>query len=596
MLDIAPSQQAATWLGAFGRALEAGDIEAATNLFVADCYWRDLLTFTWNIKTMEGQAAVREMLKATLPAAKPSHWRLSGEASVDDGIIEAWFSFETVVARAEGILRLKDGRCRTLFTAMGELKGFEEQKGPDRPLGIRHKADPERETWAESRAREARELGLHEQPYCLVIGGGQGGIMLGARLRQLGVPSLIIEKNARAGDSWRNRYRSLVLHDPVWYDHLPYIPFPENWPVFTPKDKMGDWLEMYARVMELNYWVATKCISAAYDEAEKVWTVVVDRVGQRLTLKPKHIVFATGAYGPPRQIALPGADAFKGELLHSSQYSTGEKFRGKRVAVIGAASSGHDVSVDLWEAGAKVTMVQRSPTTVVKSDTLMEVGFEIFSEKALARGITTDKADMIVASTPFALVPKGQRALYDVIRERDADFYKRLSDSGFAIDFGEDETGLLMKAYRTGSGYYIDVGACELILNGEIAVKSGVGIKSLTPSGILFEDGSELAVDAIVSCTGYQSMNETVAAIVSREVADKVGPCWGLGSGVKGDPGPWQGELRNMWKPTAQEALWFHGGNLALSRFYSKFVALQLKARMEGIATSVYGEPSNAQR
>ncbi|TGQ16114.1 MULTISPECIES: NAD(P)/FAD-dependent oxidoreductase [unclassified Mesorhizobium] len=596
MLDIAPSQQAATWLGSFGRALEAGDIEAATNLFVEDCYWRDLLTFTWNIKTMEGQAAIREMLKATLSLAQPSHWRLTGEASTDEGTIEAWFSFETVVARGEGILRLKDGRCRTLFTAMSELKGFEERKGPARPLGIRHKADPERETWAEARAREARDLGLHEQPYCLVIGGGQGGIMLGARLRQLGVPTLIIEKNARAGDSWRNRYRSLVLHDPVWYDHLPYIPFPENWPVFTPKDKMGDWLEMYTRVMELNYWVATKCISAAYDEAEKVWTVVVDRVGQRITLKPKHIVFATGAYGPPRQIDLPGADNFKGELLHSSQYSTGEKFRGKRVAVIGAASSGHDVSVDLWEAGARVTMVQRSPTTVVKSDTLMEVGFEIFSEKALARGITTDKADMIVASTPFALVPKGQRALYDVIRARDADFYRRLSDSGFAIDFGEDETGLLMKAYRTGSGFYIDVGACELILNGEIKVKSGVGIKSLTPSGILFEDGSELEVDAIVCCTGYQSMNETVAAIVSREVADKVGPCWGLGSGVKGDPGPWQGELRNMWKPTAQEALWFHGGNLALSRFYSKYVALQLKARMEGIATPVYGEPSNARR
>ncbi|RVD60461.1 NAD(P)/FAD-dependent oxidoreductase [Mesorhizobium sp. M2D.F.Ca.ET.185.01.1.1] len=596
MLDIAPSQQAATWLGAFGRALEAGDIEAATGLFAEDCYWRDLLTFTWNIKTMEGQGAIRETLRATLSTAQPSQWRLSGEPSVDDGIIEAWFSFETAVARGEGILRLRDGRCRTLFTAMSELKGFEERKGPARPLGIRHKADPKRETWAEARAREARDLGVHEQPYCLVIGGGQGGIMLGARLRQLGVPTLVIEKNARPGDSWRNRYRSLVLHDPVWYDHLPYVPFPENWPVFTPKDKMGDWLEMYTRVMELNYWVATKCISAAYDEVQKVWTVVVDRVGQRITLKPKHIVFATGAYGPPRQIELPGADSFKGELLHSSQYSTGEKFRGKRVAVIGAASSGHDVSVDLWEAGAKVTMVQRSPTTVVKSDTLMEVGFEIFSEKALARGITTDKADMIVASTPFALVPKAQRALYDVIRARDADFYRRLSDSGFAIDFGEDETGLLMKAYRTGSGFYIDVGACELILNGEVKVKSGVGITSLTPNGILFEDGSELKVDAIVCCTGFQSMNETVAGIVSREVADKVGPCWGLGSGVKGDPGPWQGELRNMWKPTAQEALWFHGGNLALSRFYSKYVALQLKARMEGIATPVYGEPSNARR
>lgn len=596
MLDTAPSKQAAAWLEAFGRALEAADAEAALRLFSQDCYWRDLLTFTWNIRTMEGQPAIRAMLEATLAGVKPGGWRLSGEATSDEGTVEAWFTFETDTARGEGCLRLRDGKCRTLFTAMRDLKGFEERKGPMRPLGVRHKADPDRETWSEARAREARDLGVREQPYCLVIGGGQGGIMLGARLRQLGVPALVIEKNARPGDSWRNRYRSLVLHDPVWYDHLPYIPFPENWPVFTPKDKMGDWLEMYTRVMELNYWVSTRCVSATYDEAEQLWTVVVDRVGQRITLKPRHIVFATGAYGPPRRIDLPGAESFKGELLHSSQYSNGEKFRDRKVAVIGAASSGHDVSVDLWEAGARVTMVQRSPTTVVKSDTLMEVGFEIFSENALARGVTTDKADMIVASTPFALVPKGQKALYDVIRERDADFYRRLAASGFAIDFGDDETGLLMKAYRTGSGYYIDVGASELIIGGEIAVKSGVAIEALTPKGILFEDGSELEVDAIIACTGYQSMNETVAAIVSREVADKVGPCWGLGSGVKGDPGPWQGELRNMWKPTAQQGLWFHGGNLALSRFYSKFVALQIKARMEGIATPVYGEPSNSRR
>ncbi|MBZ9939962.1 NAD(P)/FAD-dependent oxidoreductase [Mesorhizobium sp. BR1-1-13] len=596
MLEIAPTKQAAAWLASLAQALDAGDVPAATNLFVDDCYWRDLLTFTWNVTTMEGREAIADMLQATLTTTRPARWQLTGEATSDEGIIEGWFTFETAVASGQGIMRLRDGRCRTLFTAMTDLKGFEERKGAARPLGVRHKADPERETWSEARARETRELGASEQPYCLVIGGGQGGIMLGARLRQLGVPSIVIEKNARPGDSWRKRYRTLVLHDPVWYDHLPYIPFPDNWPVFTPKDKMGDWLEMYTRVMELNYWVATRCVSASYDEVEKVWTVVVDRVGQHITLKPKHIVFATGAYGPARPIDLPGADQFKGEILHSSQYSSGEKFRGKKVAVIGAASSGHDVCVDLWESGAEVTMIQRSPTTVVKSDTLMEVGFEIFSENALARGITTERADMIVASTPFALVPKGQRALYDVIRARDAAFYERLAAAGFALDFGDDETGLLMKAYRTGSGYYIDVGASDLIIDGKIGIRSGVAIKSLTPGGILFEDGSELEADAIIACTGYQSMNETVAQIVSREVADKVGPCWGLGSGVKGDPGPWQGELRNMWKPTAQEALWFHGGNLALSRFYSKYVALQIKARMERIATPVYGAVSNAQR
>jgi putative flavoprotein involved in K+ transport len=458
-------------------------------------------------------------------------------------------------------------------------------------MGVRHGADRNRETWAEKRARDAASLGVTEQPYCLIIGGGQGGIMLGARLKQLGVPAIIVEKNAKPGDSWRNRYRSLVLHDPVWYDHLPYLPFPENWPVFTPKDKMGDWLEMYVKVMELAYWGGTEAISASYDTTAKRWTVDLMRDGKPVTLHPAQLVFATGAYGPPKTLNLPGAATFAGELIHSSQYSEGSKYKGRNVVVIGAASSAHDVAVDLWEAGANVTMVQRSATTVVRSETLMELAFDTYSEKAVADGIDVDKADMIAMATPFALQPPAQRALYDRIRARDADFYKRLAATGFLLDFGPDETGLMMKAYRTGSGYYVDVGASQLIIDGEIKVKSGVEIERLTPTGIRFADGTEVAADAVIQSTGFQSMHEVIAKVVSREVGDAIGTCWGLGSGTKNDPGPWHGELRNMYKPTAQEALWIQGGNLALSRFFSKFVALQIKARMEGIPTPVYGAP-----
>ena len=254
------------------------------------------------------------------------------------------------------------------------------------------------------------------------------------------------------------------------------------------------------------------------------------------------------------------------------------------MAVIGAASSAHDVAVDLWEAGADVTMVQRSPTTVVRSETLMELAFDIYSEDAVERGIDVDKADMIAAATPFALQPPLQKALYDRIRARDAEFYGKLAATGFLLDFGPDETGLMMKAYRTGSGYYVDVGCSQLIIDGDIKVKSGVEIEALTPSGIRFTDGTEIAADAIIQSTGFQSMHEVVASIVSREAADAIGTCWGLGSGTRHDPGPWHGELRNMYKPVAHENLWFQGGNLALQRFFSKFVALQIKARMEGIA------------
>lgn len=588
-----PTRQAEAWLTQFAGTLAAGDTGGAAALFAGRCFWRDLLAFTWNIRTAEGREDIRATLEATLAHTRPSGWRLSDEAEASERGIEAWFDFETATARCEGKLRLEDGLCTVLFTAMAELKGFEERRGPTRPLGVRHGTERGRRSWGESRAEEQAALGRTVQPYAVVIGGGQGGMALGARLKQLGVPAVILERNARAGDSWRNRYRSLVLHDPVWYDHLPYLPFPAHWPVFTPKDKMGDWLEMYARVMELDYWTSSTCTRAAFDAEEKLWTVEVEREGETITLTPRHLVFATGAYGPPRLPAFPGAEAFGGEVLHSSRYAAGARFRDKRVAVIGAASSAHDVAVDLWESGAEVTMVQRSPTTVVRSETLMQLGFDIYSEDALARGITTERADMIAAATPYALMADEQRELYKVIRRRDADFYARLGKAGFAFDFGEDESGQAMKAWRTGSGFYIDVGACELIIDGAIKVRSGVSVERLTPDGLLLSDGSHVEADAVIASTGFQSMHETVAALVSREAAARVGPCWGLGSGVRGDPGPWAGEPRNLWKPTAQENLWFHGGNLALSRFYSRFLALQLKARMEGLPTPVHGAPSN---
>jgi putative flavoprotein involved in K+ transport len=591
MHDTAPATKAAAWLAMFGDTLGRGDIATTLDLFAEDCYWRDLLAFTWNVKTMEGKAAIAAMLEATLAATRPSGWRITSVSDAGSEPVQAWFGFSTATGRGNGIFTLEGGKCRTMLTTLQSLDGHEEPAGASRPMGVRHGADRTRTTWTERRASEEAAYGNGAEPYCLIIGGGQGGIMLGARLKQLGVPTVIAEKNTKAGDSWRNRYRSLVLHDPVWYDHLPYIPFPANWPVFTPKDKMGDWLEMYVKVMELSYWGGMECVSAIFNAREGRWTVELSRDGRPVTLKPVQLVFATGAYGPPKLIDLPEAAGFKGEILHSSQYSDGSRFRGKKVVVIGAASSGHDVAVDLWEAGADVAMVQRSATTVVRSETLMELAFDIYSEAAVENGIDVDKADMIAAAIPFALQPPRQKALYDRIRARDAEFYRKLEATGFLLDFGPDETGLMMKAYRTGSGYYVDVGASQLIIDGEIRIKAGVEIAMLTPAGIRFSDGSEIEADAIIQSTGFQSMHEVVAKIVSRDVADAIGTCWGLGSGTRHDPGPWHGELRNMYKPVAQDNLWFQGGNLALSRFFSKFVALQIKARMEGIGTPVYRTP-----
>jgi len=591
MLDLALNGRVAKVLDALDNALVMRDLDAALELFQPDCYWRDLVSFTWNIKTMEGKDDIRDMLCAQLEHVSPSGWSTAeGEiATEDDGVITAWITFETAAMRGYGLVRLKDDRIWTLLTSATEIKGHEEPAGFERALGAKHGAGKHRRSWLEEREDEARSLGYQTQPEVVIIGGGQGGIALGARLRQLGVPTLIIEKNERAGDSWRNRYKSLCLHDPVWYDHFPYIPFPENWPVFSPKDKLGDWMEMYTRVMELNYWTRSEATKAAYDEASGTWRVNVTRDGEELVLQPRQLVLATGMSGKANVPDFPGMDRFEGEQHHSSRHPGPDGFRGKKVVVIGSNNSAHDICAALWENDVDVTMVQRSTTHIVRSETLMDIGLgALYSEEAVASGVTTQKADMIFASIPYAILHQFQIPLYDRMRERDADFYAGLEQAGFQLDWGADGSGLFMKYLRRGSGYYIDIGASQLIIDGKIKLKAGQ-VSEIVPSGVRFDDGSELEADVIVYATGYGSMNGWAADLISQEVADKVGKCWGLGSDTPKDPGPWEGEQRNMWKPVQQPGLWFHGGNLHQSRHYSLYLALQLKARQAGLDTPVYG-------
>jgi putative flavoprotein involved in K+ transport len=577
------------WLSRFDEALTRGDSAAAAELFGQDSYWRDLVAFTWNLTTVEGQAGVRHMLEHALPRTRPHHWRTAEEPVASNGVSEAWITFDTAVGRGRGYLRLRDGKAWTLLTTLEELTGHEASAGPHRPKGVEHGAIAERRTWFEERSREREELGYTTQPYVVIVGGGQGGIALGARLRALRVPTIIIERNARPGDSWRNRYKSLCLHDPVWYDHLPYIKFPPNWPVFSPKDKIADWLEMYTRVMELNYWGSTEAQHARYDDAREEWTLTVQREGSEVTLYPKHLVMATGMSGRPHVPRLPGMDDFKGDQHHSSQHPGPDRYRGRRAIVIGSNNSAHDICAALWEQDVDVTMVQRSSTHVVKSDTLLEIALSaLYSEEAVAAGMTTEKADLTFASIPYRIMAELQVPVYEQIRDRDADFYERLERAGFQHDWGEDGSGLFMKYLRRASGYYIDVGASELIANGDIKLQPGQ-VDHLTEDAVVMKDGTELAADLVVYATGYESMNGFVVDLVSQEVADKVGKVWGLGSGTAKDPGPWEGEERNMWKPTQQPGLWFHGGNLHQSRHYSQYLALQLKARAEGIDTPVYG-------
>ena len=412
------SQKATAWFTRFEQALQAQDAEAAAGCFATESYWRDLVSFTWNLKTVEGVAGVKDLLESTMAGTAASGFALEEAADEADGVVTAWFVFETAVGRGRGLLRLVEEageqKAYTFLTTLYELKGYEEPRNEQRPMGAEHGADKDRQTWAEKRQAEAETLGSTTQPYVLVVGGGQGGIALGSRLRQLGVPALVIDKHPRPGDQWRNRYKSLCLHDPIWYDHLPYLKFPDNWPVFAPKDKIGDWLESYTKIMEVPYWSSTTATSATYNEELGEWTVEVEREGKPLTLRPKQLVMATGMSGKPNLPEFEGMDVFTGEQHHSSMHPGPDAYTGKKVVVIGSNNSAFDICGALWEHDADVTMVQRSSTHIVKSASLMEYGLgDLYSERAVKAGVTTEKADLIFASLPYRILHQFQIPAYE---------------------------------------------------------------------------------------------------------------------------------------------------------------------------------------
>jgi putative flavoprotein involved in K+ transport len=579
----------AAWLARFEEALKAPARADWSELFGEECYWRDFVAFTWNIITLEGRDAIAAMVREQVSVIGAKNFALGDAALPMTDETQGWFTFDTATARCRGHVQLRDGRAYILVTSMLELIGHEEIGGVRRPDGISHHAEKGRRTWLDRREESARTLGRSVQPYCLIIGGGQNGLMLAARLKRLNVPTLVIDALEKPGDGWRQRYRSLYLHDPIFLDHFPYLPFPDHWPLFTSKDKFADWLEIYARAMEIDFWGRTRCTSARYDEKAGEWTVSVTRDGETLTLRPKQLVLATGLSGAKHVPKIPGAERFRGQQYHSADHRSGASSAGKRCLVIGSNNSAHDICVDLWEHDAQVTMVQRSPTCVVRADTMREVSRNIYYAQP---GADIALADFMFSANPFRPRTAFEKGFTDYLRKVDGDFYARLEKSGFNLWHGEDETGFFMEYYRRAGGYYIDVGGSELISNGEIKVKRGA-VAEVLEDGLRMADGTVLPADVIVYATGYRPMSEWVGQLISPEVERKVGRCWGLGSGTEHDPGPWEGELRNMWKPTAQEQLWFQGGNIMQGRFHSLHLALQLKARMEDVSTPVYRSPQS---
>jgi cation diffusion facilitator CzcD-associated flavoprotein CzcO len=412
----------------------------------------------------------------------------------------------------------------------------------------------------------------------VVIGGGQAGLGIAASLGQLGVDTLVIDRHERIGDAWRKRYHSLTLHNEVHINHLPYMPFPPNTPVFIPKDKLANWFESYADAMELNVWTGTELKQGTFDETTGRWEISLRRHdGSERTLRPRHLIFATGVSAIPIRPDAPGLDDFAGTVMHSGQYTTGHDWKGRKVLVMGTGNSGHDVAHDLHASGAEVTMIQRSTTLIVSLAQAQKV-YDVYKE-----GPTLADCDLLATAVPYKVLVQGYQISAAASQAADKPLLDGLAARGFRLDDGlPDHTGFQMKYLRRGGGYYFNVGCSDLIVEGKIGLIQYSDIDCFVAEGVRMKDGRIVPADLLVAATGYKNQQDVVRLYLGDEVADRIGPVWGFDEG---------GEERNMWRRTAQPGLWFTAGGLPHVRIYSKYLALQIKAIEEGLLEAIAVEP-----
>jgi putative flavoprotein involved in K+ transport len=569
------------WLTEFEAAVTARDSELLRQLVVEDSYWRDLVSFTWDFRQVAGVGAIEELMFSAVGDIKPSDFRLSPDfpapaVTTRPGAdwIEAFLEFDTAFGKALGYVRLNRDESSPvglaawcLYTKLHELTGFAPETGRPDAVGVHGKGGAR--NWLDHRI--AHQQYEDREPDVVIAGGGHSGIMAAYNLQRLGVDALVVDENERVGDNWRNRYYSLALHNPINMVQFPDLPYPEHFPQYMPKDKLANWIEAYVDSMELNFWTSTEFVGGTYDEESDTWTVTLRRGdGTERVLHPKHVILSTGGVGgAPRIPQLPGADDFTGQIVHSSRFSGGADYHGKKVLVVGVGTSGHDIALDLHASGVDVTMLQRNPTSVVQLETA-NLAYTTYSD-----GTPVEIADFTAgADFMYPLLKSGLQAYTAATEEIDKDLHARLRAAGMRLDVGEDGTGWLMKFLRYGGGYYLNVGASDLIADGNIPVIQYDDMDRLVGEGLAMKDGSIREVDAIVLATGYQNQRTEVEKYFGSEIADRVGDIAGFAE---------DGELRNGWRPTDQPGLWIMIGGFQQARMYSPLVAMQIKARLEGL-------------
>lgn len=328
----------------------------------------------------------------------------------------------------------------------------------------------------------------------VVIGAGPAGLAVGACLHRAGIPFLILERDNCIGSAWHSHYDRLHLHTARRTSALPYLPFPADYPTYPSRLQVIAYLEDYALHFQIEprYHQAVTAVRAS----NGMWQT---HTADSLYLS-RCVVVATGINQEPVIPTWPGQDTFKGSIIHSSQYTNGEIYRGKAALVVGFGNSGAEIAIDLWEHGAQVSMSVRSPVNVVFRDTL---------------GIPVQRLTILMSRLPGPVV---DRLTAPMLRLRFGD----LSKYGLT----RPPCGAATQVRTYAKIPVIDVGTIKLIKRGLITVYGG--IERFGETGVIFADGTQHSFDALILATGYRPGTERFLENTSLPARDSLSSAPGL--------------------------------------------------------------------
>ncbi|WWC60054.1 uncharacterized protein I303_102617 [Kwoniella dejecticola CBS 10117] len=578
--DADPKSVAQEIVTQISQTLGSQDATAFSSLFMKHGVWRDRALFTWDYRTFNFREHILKAASDLLPKTPVSKVTLIEPSPKierpypDLSFVQAHISLNTDIAGGTALINIistKDGyKIWTLNSTLESLHGF-----PEIPERDGHMTGPH--AWDTQRSMDLELEGV--EPDVLIVGGGQNGLMLAARLKALGVNALIVERNKRIGDNWRGRYEALSLHLPHWADHFAYMPYPRHWPTYCPAAKLADWFEWYVSAMELFVWIDSS-VTNAHQDANGGWTVDVSRGGKGTrTFHPKQLVMATSLAGVPYAPKIPGSEKFKGTIRHSTEHDSSREWVGKKALVVGTSSSGFDTSYDFARRGVDVTILQRSPTYIMSLTHSVPRILGVYKPEDGKRP-DLEVADRIAYGMPVGPSEEMGRRLGAELTELDHDLLQGMEDRGFKTWRGQRSTSTQTLGYTKNGGFYFDAGACEQIINGNIKVEQGY-IDHFTEDTVVLNGDREQKYDIVILATGFSNTIDSVRKTLGDEVADRFNPIWGMNE---------EGELNSAWRDTGVPNMWLMVGTLQAARYHSKMVALRIKAKLEGVSPEPYLE------